>query len=292
MRWGARMVLILWDQGAITMKKKIALLSLAIIFTLIGVLVLANFRRRGFLVGNYYTTSYFSAVKFQEIKADMTCEQVRDLIGLPLQRIRWTTAGWYWAYSQPVDPNKPYRKYVTVFDNDTNKVVRSFKSVSRASKDPKTGQWMDLRTPPALPWEITHFDYPMSQGEPPIVKAGAKKAYLIQVMATWCRPCTRGRIRIEKLLSVELSDMPLQLLLVSVDERQKALREYLNKNQVTAPVAWDPNDHLRRRVNNNLLPTYLLFKGKTLYPFDFPHYTGQSEEYYDDLTWFIRCHVK
>ncbi len=277
---------------AITMKKKMALLSLVIICAIIGVRVLALFRSHGFLVGNYWTTSYFSEAKFQEIKAGMSCEQVRDLIGIPLKRIRWTTAGWHWVYSQPVGPNKVYMKFVTVFDNDTSKVVRSFKSVSRASKDPKTGQWIGLRTPPALPWEITHFDYPMSQGEPPVVRAGAEKTYLIQVMATWCGPCTRGRIRIEKLLSVELSDMPLQLLLVSVDESEKALREYLNKNQITAPAAWDPNDHLRRRVNNNLLPTYLLLKGKTLYPFDFPHYSGQSEEYYDDLIWFIRCYAK
>lgn len=274
------------------MSKKLAILGLAIICAIVAVVLFANLRSRGFLVDNYWTTLYFSTAKFQEVKADMTCEQVRDLIGLPLQRARWTTKGWHWAYSQPVNPNKSYRKYLTVFDNDTSKVVRSFKSISRASKDPKTGQWLDLRTHPALPWEITHFDYPMSQGEPPVVKAGAKKAYLIQVMATWCRPCVKGRARIEKLLKEDLSDVPLQLLLVSVDESQKALREYLNKNQVTAPVAWDPNDHLRRRMNNNLLPTYLLLKGKTLYPFDFPHYSGRSEEYYDDLAWFIRYHAK
>lgn len=277
---------------AITMKKKMALLSLSLIFTIIGILLLVKFRSHGFWVGNYYTTSYFSTVKFQEIKADMTCEQVRDLIGLPLQRARWRTAGWHWVYSQPVDPNKPYKRFVTVFDNDTGKVIRSFQRVSRAFKDPKTGRWIGLRTPPALPWEITNFDYPMSQGEPPVVKGGSKKAYLIQVMATWCRPCVRGRARVEKLLNEDLSDVPLQLLLVSVDERQKVLREYLNKNQVTVPVAWDPNDSFRRRVNNNLLPTYLLLKGKTLYPFDFPHYSGQTEEYYGDLTWFIRFHAK
>ena len=275
------------------MSKKLAILGLAIICAIVAVVLFANLRSRGFLVDNYWTILYFSAAKFQEVKADMTCEQVRDLIGLPLQRQRWTTAGWHWVYSHPVDPNKPYRKFVTVFDNDTSKVVQSFESVSRASKDPKTGQWIDLSTPPSLPWEITHFDYSMSQGEPPVVKTGVKKtSYLIQVMATWCRPCVKGRARIEKLLKEDLSDVPLQLLLVSVDESQKALREYLNKNQVTAPVAWDPNDHLRRRMNNNLLPTYLLLKGKTLYPFDFPHYSGQSEEYYDDLAWFIRYHAK
>jgi len=274
------------------MKKKMALLSLAIICIIIVVRLLFNLRSRGFLVDNYWTTSYFSEAKFQEIKVDMTCEQVRDLIGLPLQRARWTTAGWHWVYSQPLDPNKSYRKYVTVFDNDTSQVVRSFKSVSRASKDPKSGQWIGLRTPPALPWEITHFDYPMSQGEPPVVKTGEEKTYLIQVMATWCGPCTRDRARIEKLLKEDLSDVPLQLLLVSIDENQKALREYLNKNQVTAPAAWDPNDRLSKSMSQKLIPRYLLLKGKTLYPFDFPHYSGRSEEYYDDLTWFIRCHAK
>ena len=233
------------------------------------------------MVDNYWTTSYFSEAKFQEIKADMSYEQVRDLIGIPLQRIRWATAGWHWVYSQPVDPNKPYRKFVTVFDNDTSKVVRSFQGVSRASKDSKSGQWIGLSTPPILPWEITHFDYPMNQGEPPVVKRGAQKMYLIQVMATWCRPCLKGRARIGKLLKEDLSDVPLQLLLVSVDENQKELREYLNKNQVTAPVAWDPNDHLSKSMSQKLIPRYLLLKAQTLYPFDFPHFVGGSEEYYD-----------
>jgi len=273
------------------MKKKMAVLTLVIICAIIGVLLFVKLRPRGFLVDNYWTTSYFSEAKFQEIKADMSYEQVRDLIGIPLQRIRWATAGWHWVYSQPVDPNKPYRKFVTVFDNDTSKVVRSFQGVSRASKDSKSGQWIGLSTPPILPWEITHFDYPMNQGEPPVVKRGAQKMYLIQVMATWCRPCLKGRARIGKLLKEDLSDVPLQLLLVSVDENQKELREYLNKNQVTAPVAWDPNDHLSKSMSQKLIPRYLLLKAQTLYPFDFPHFVGESEEYYDDLAWFVRYHA-
>ncbi|MFZ2148436.1 MAG: outer membrane protein assembly factor BamE [Sedimentisphaerales bacterium] len=273
------------------MKKKMTLLSLAIICIIIGVLMLVKLRSSGFWVDNYWTTSYFSEAKFKEIKADMSCEQVRDLIGIPLLRKLWTTAGWHWIYSQPVDPNKPYRKFVTVFDNDTNKVVRSFQSVSRAFKDPKTGQWADLSTPPALPWEITHFNYPMSQGEPPAVKSGAQKMHLIQMMATCCGAYVKGRARIEKLLKEDLSDVPLQLLLVSVDESQEALQKYLNENQVTVPVAWDPNDRLSRSMNQKLIPKYLLLKGKTLYPFDFPHFAGESEEYYDDLVWFIRYHT-
>ena len=115
--------------------------------------------------------------------------------------------------------------------------------------------------------------------------------YLIQVMATWCRPCLKGRARIGKLLKEDLSDVPLQLLLVSVDENQKELREYLNKNQVTAPVAWDPNDHLSKSMSQKLIPRYLLLKAQTLYPFDFPHFVGESEEYYDDLAWFVRYHA-
>ena len=273
------------------MKKKMALLTLAIICAIIGVLLYVKLRPLGFLVDNYWTTSYFSEAKFQEIKADMSCEQVRDLIGLPLQRVIWRTAGWHWVYSQPVDPNKPYKKFVTVFDNDTGKVVRSSQSVSRAFKDPKTGQWIGLRTPPALPWEVTHFDYPMSQGGPPVVMTGAEKTYLIQVMATWCRPCVKGRAMIEKLLKEDLSDVPLQLLLVSVDESQESLRKYLKENQVTAPVAWDPNNRLSKSMHQKLIPRYLLLKATKLYPFDFPHFVGESEEYYDDLAWFVRYHA-
>jgi hypothetical protein len=267
------------------------LLSLAIICIIIGVLLLVRLRSLGFWVDNYWTTLYFSEGKFQEIKAGMNTEQVRDLIGIPLQRKRWTTVGWYWIYAQPVDPNKPYREFVTVFDNDTSKVIQSFQSVSRAYKDPKTGQWADLRTPPALPWEITHFDYPMIQGEPPAVKTGAQKMYLIQVMAIWCRPCVKGQARVKKLLKEALSNVPLQLLLVSVDESQETLREYLAENQVTDPVAWDPNNRLSKSMNQKLIPRYLLLKGTTLYPFDFPHFVGESEQYYEDLVWFVRYHT-
>lgn len=269
------------------------IIGLVTVCGVITICLLVFLRSHGFLATNYYTTLYFSLANFQEIKPDMTCQEVLRLVGLPLQRSRWQSGAWQWVYSLPLCPDKPYKKFEVVFDNTSRKVTRRIQSVDRLSWDPKTGQWIGLYPPePASPWEIEHFNYPMIQGDPPIVETNSEKVYLIQIMATWCRPCVRGRARIEKLLKEDLSDVPLQLLLVSVDESQKALREYLNKNQVTAPVAWDPNDHLRRQMNNSLLPTYLLLKGKTLYPFDFPHYSGQSEEYYDDLTWFIRCHVK
>jgi len=265
----------------------LGVLGIALI-SFIGILGYPKLRNK--FTTNYWTTDYFSLTDYKQIKPGMTCDEVRNSIGIPLVRIRYKRAGWYWVYSQPLFPDKPYRKFVVVFDNDTDTVLRCFKMVDRAFKDSKTGRWVNLVHPPALPCEITHFDYPMIQGEPPIVKARAGKIYLIQLMATWCGPCTKDRVKIEKLLKEDLYSIPVQLLLVSVDKSKETLREYLRKNQVNAPVAWDPNDHLSEHINLKSIPRHFILKDNILYPFDFPHYTGESEQYYDDLTWFIRYH--
>ena len=268
------------------------LIGLAVICFVILVYLLVFLRLSGFWTTNYYTTFYFSPVKFHEIRAGMTHQEVRDLIGPPFLRKRWKTSGCQWIYSLPLRPDKPYKKFELLFDNDSNKLIRSFQSVDRLSWDPQTEQWIDRGSPkPTLPWEITHFDYPMIRGEAPTIEVKSQKAYLIQIMATWCGPCTKGRIRIEKLLGEDLYDIPIQLLLISIDKSQQVLREYLDNNQVTAPVAWDPNNDLSERMSEKLIPRYLVLKGKTLYPFEFAHYSGESEEYYDDLVWFIRYHA-
>jgi len=151
-----------------------------------------------------------------------------------------------------------------------------------------SGQWIGLAGPFASPWEITTFDYPMIQGKPPILKVRVGKAYLIQIMASWCGPCKKGLNRIKKLLEEDSSGFPIEFLVVSVDSSKQSLLEYLSKNQDVTPVAWDPNNHVSERMNQTLVPRYLVLKGKTLYPFDFPHRSGESEAYYEDLVWFVR----
>ena len=272
-------------------KSKLVLICLAVTCVVLAILlaIYIYFGPSILFVNNYYTSAYFSVANFKQITTGITCQEVRDLVGLPLKRTRWQTAGWCWTYSLPLRPDKPYRKFELVFDNSTNKVVRVLQRRDHVSKDPKTKQWIGLGIPkPASPWQITDFHYDMTQGESPVVKAVSEKIYLIQIMATWCKPCAKGRARIQKLLMEGLSDIPVQLLLVSVDKGEQELREYISKNQVTTPVAWDPNDQLSKHMNQKLIPKYLLLKGNTLYPFDFPHYVGESEEYYDDLAWFIR----
>jgi len=256
------------------------------------VCLLTFFASRRFSVSNYYTTLYFSSAKFHEIEPGMTRREVLDGVGIPLKRRRLQRGEWYWTYSLPMDPNRPYRQFEVCFDSSTGRVVRASHNTNRLSKDRKTGQWIGLFPPrPAAAWEIAHFDLPMVQGRSPMINTEVEKVYLIQVTATWCRPCVGGRIRVETLLKEILSDVPVSLLLVSVDESEQTLREYLSKNQVTYPVAWDPNRRLAKPMSQKLIPKYLLLKGRTLYPFDFPHYTGESEEYYGDLAWFIRHHT-
>jgi len=267
------------------------LIGLTVICFVILVYLLVFLRLSGFWTTNYYTTIYFSPVKFREIMAGMTRQEVRDIAGPPFHRRRMTSAC-YWIYSLPLRPEKAYKKFEVVFDNDSKEVIRSSMTIDRLSWDPKTEQWIELSSPkPTSPWKISHFDYQMIQGEAPNIEGKSQNAYLIQIMATWCGPCSKGRVRIEKLLREDLSDIPIQLLLISVDESRRILREYLDNNQITTPVAWDPNNELSEPMSEKLIPRYLVLKGKTLYPFEFAHYTGESEEYYDDLAWFIRCYA-
>lgn len=270
---------------------RMLIIGLTVICFVILVYILVFLRSRGFWTDNYYTTLYFSPATFYEIKMGMTQQEVRDIVGPPFRR-RLMTSGCYWIYSLPLRPDKPYKKFEVVFDNDSKEVVRSIMTLDRLSWDPKTEQWIGRGSPkPTSPWKIAHFDYPMIQGEAPTIEGKPQNAYLVQIMATWCGFSTKARIRIEKLLGEDLSDIPIQLLLISVDDSQRILREYLDNNQVTAPVAWDPNNDLSKQMSEKLIPRYLVLKGKTLYPFEFAHYTGKSEEYYDDLAWFIRYHA-
>ena len=271
--------------------KKKTVRTLLIGLIVICFVIFVFLRSRGFWTNNYFTTSYFCPDTFNEIKMGMTQHEVRDIAGPPFHRRRMTSAC-YWIYSLPLRPEKAYKKFEVVFDNDSKEVIRSSMTIDRLSWDPKTEHWIELSSPkPTLPWKIAHFDYPMIQGETPPIEGKSRNAYLIQIMATWCGPCSKGRIRIEKLLREDLSDIPIQLLLISVDKNQRILQEYLNNNQITTPVAWDPNNELSEPMSKKLIPRYLVLKGKTLYPFEFAHYSGESEEYYDDLVWFIRRHA-
>jgi hypothetical protein len=238
-------------------------------------------------IDNYFTNDDFSVENFKQIKAGMTCQEVRNLIGIPLNRWRGSR-WWIWKYSMPLVPEKRYREYEVVFDNTTNKVIWIAKPLARVSWVPRANQWAGLRPKPASAWQITDFNYPMIQGQLPEMREMATRTYIIQVMATWCKPCARDRARIKELLKKDLSDVSVELLLVSVDESEQALRKYLDENRITVPVAWDPKKLLSKPMNQSLIPRHLLLRGGTLYPFDFPHFSGESEDFYDDLKWFIR----
>jgi len=277
--------------GSAKNKARIGLVVVIAILCLALVYYLSFVKRMRLSVENTYTTVWFSAVNFQAIEARMTASEIRNLLGIPLYRQRWPGAGWHWIYSQPLSPDKPYKKFVVVFDNDTARVLRTFQALDRLVRDENGTSWVGLVHQPVLPWEITDFNYPMIQGQPPVVKGEARKTYLLQLMATWCRPCTAQRRRIEQLIKRDFSGTSVQLLLVSIDKNKEALRAYLREHQVTAPVAWDPNGSLTRRTKLEIIPQYLILKDNIISPFGFVHYRGESEEYFDDLAWFINYHA-
>ncbi len=269
--------------------KKLAINTLVLICIVLaaGLVVGVCFILYEASIDNYFTTDDFSVENFKQIKAGMTCQEVRDLIGIPLNRMRGARA-WTWMYSMPLVPEKRYRKYEVVFDSTTNKVTWIAKPLARVSWVPRANQWAGLGPKPASTWQITDFNYPMVQGQLPQMREMATRTYLIQVMATWCKYCSSDRARIKELLKKDLSDVSVELLLVSVDESEQALRKYLDENQITVPVAWDPKKLLSNPMSKSLIPKHLLLRDGTLYPFDFPHVSGKSEDFYEDLKWFIR----
>ena len=103
-------------------------------------------------------------------------------------------------------------------------------------------------------------------------------------------PCTKGRGRVQELLKDELLSGQVRLLLISVDEDREAISAYIRRHQVEEPVAWDRERRFTTAVSNASLPHYVILKGNTVWPFDFPRYGGWRDEFYADLAWFVRQH--
>ena len=128
----------------------------------------------------------------------------------------------------------------------------------------------------------------MIQGKPPDLDS-QNQWYLIQIMASWCSPCTAQRVALEKLLYGNKRVVPIQLMLVSIDEDRKALDKYIEDNDITCPIAWDPGNRLDPLFSSNppnMIPKYLVLRGHTVYPFDWLMDVVWVEEVLQDLLWF------
>ena len=210
----------------------------------------------------------------------MTGDEVRELIGPPLVRHRFeggTQNRVVWVYTGATNPGS-VAQLVVAFDLTSLRVLN-------------TAVWnMRNATASVFPKRpsLERFDSPMVQGESPRLD-GYGPRYLIQIMASWCAPCSRQRPRIEELLREQDLGRPTQLLLVSVDEDKDAIVRYLDKNKISAPVAWDPERKLHKRFwDGGGIPRNLVLEGDLICPFDFPHHSGWTEEFFGDLHWFLK----
>ena len=92
------------------------------------------------------------------------------------------------------------------------------------------------------------------------------KVLLLDFWGTWCPPCVASVPSLRS-LSHRLKDDPFRLVSISTDQDEKALREFVAKNQMDWPQVWDQGQAFTRQCGIHSFPTYVLVspEGEILY---------------------------
>jgi peroxiredoxin len=83
------------------------------------------------------------------------------------------------------------------------------------------------------------------------------KVLLLDFWGTWCPPCVASVPSLRS-LSHRLKDDPFQLVSISTDQDEKALREFVAKNQMDWSQVWDQGQAFTRQCGIHSFPTYVL----------------------------------
>ena len=81
---------------------------------------------------------------------------------------------------------------------------------------------------------------------------------VLNLWATWCPPCVEETPSLEK-FAEKMRDRGVIVLSVSVDEDQKTLQDFIQKNHISYPVGRDPDRSLAAHYGTFQFPeTYIL----------------------------------
>jgi len=83
------------------------------------------------------------------------------------------------------------------------------------------------------------------------------KVVLLDFWATWCKPC-RNAVPHLRRLAQRMEDQPFELVGVSVDGNEEALRRYLEEEGVTWTQIWDPSNQSSEVFGIKSYPFYLV----------------------------------
>jgi len=91
------------------------------------------------------------------------------------------------------------------------------------------------------------------------------KVTLVELWASWCRPCAQAMTHHGQLYQ-RLQSKGLRVLAVSLDEDREALVRFMTAREIPFQIAWDSQQHAGERLRPPQLPTtYVLdVEGKIL----------------------------
>jgi peroxiredoxin len=90
------------------------------------------------------------------------------------------------------------------------------------------------------------------------LKTYRQQIVVLHFWATWCPPCVEETPSLEQ-FAEKMRDRGVIVLSVSVDQNQKALQDFVQKNHISYPVGRDPDQALSARYGTFQFPeTYIL----------------------------------